>query len=266
MYPILARYGPFFLYSYTVVLAVGIAAGIGLAFWRRRGRQGSLAWLDGLLVGLVAGLIGGRAGFVWLEWAYFVERPSQILQFPQGGLNYHSALLAGLLAWWGWTVWRKRPFIPDADLLAPSFALVSAFGWLACWLEGCGYGRAAPSGHWLAADLPDTFGVYAWRYQTQLLGIGLSLLVFLWALRRQRHWPPGRALWFVIFALSLGRVGVNMLRGDPAIEIAARQIGSLRADIILDSAFAILSLILLKYNAHKIITYTKDNETNLHET
>ena len=39
------------------------------------------------------GLIGGRIGFVWLEWGYFQERPYEIFQFAHGGLTYHGALL-----------------------------------------------------------------------------------------------------------------------------------------------------------------------------
>ncbi len=250
MYPILGRYGSFFLFSYTAVISIGIIAGIGLAFWRARRRNMADVWLDGVLVALLAGLIGGRAGFVWLEWGYFGERPSQIIQLQLGGLSYHGALLAGLVGLWGWHKWRKRPlrqaqgrsFLPTADLIAPSIALASAFGWAACWLEGCGYGRTAVAGSFLAASLPDHLGIFAWRYQTQLLGIGLSLLIFIWALIRQPHWRPGQTFGFTLFALSLGRVGVDLLRGDSALFV-----GNIRADILLDAALAIISLLLLKY-------------------
>ena len=36
MHPILTRYGSFFLYSFTVVMIVGIAAGLGITAWRAR--------------------------------------------------------------------------------------------------------------------------------------------------------------------------------------------------------------------------------------
>ena len=110
MHPILTRYGSFFLYSFTVVLSIGVTAGLGLAAWRARRLVVDFVWLDMSLAGLVTGLIGGRIGFVWLEWAYFGERPYQILQFWRGGLTYHGVLFAGLLGGWGWSVLRKRPF------------------------------------------------------------------------------------------------------------------------------------------------------------
>ena len=87
MHPILTRYGSFFLYSFTVVLSSGILAGLGLAAWRVRRLMVDSVWLDMSLAGLVTGLIGGRIGFIWLEWVYFQERPYQILHLWRGGLT-----------------------------------------------------------------------------------------------------------------------------------------------------------------------------------
>lgn len=239
MYPILARYGPFFLYSFMVVLSAGIFISLGVAAWQSRRRQAGMAWVDTFLAGLAAGLVGGRIGFVWLEWAYFRERPYEIIQLNNGGLTYHGALLGGLLGAWGWCAWRKRSFLQDADLLAPALALLSGFGWLACWLDGCGYGREAPAGSLLAGSLPDHLGIFAWRYQTQMLGVGLSLLVFVLAL----FWSRRSRFFAVFLAISLGRVGIGVWRGDTAVAIA-----TFRLDTLLDAALAILSLILLQYS------------------
>jgi phosphatidylglycerol:prolipoprotein diacylglycerol transferase len=242
MYPILGRYGPFFLYSFTVVLGAGIAAGIGLAVWQTHRRNVPDDWLDGILWALLVGLLGGRVGFVAGEWTYFQERPSEIAQLWRGGLSYHGALLAGLIGYWGWCRWRKRPFPQAAALLAPAFALSSAFGWFACWFEGCAYGREALPGSRLASALPDAFGVFTWRYQTQLLGVGFALVVFLIALHWQRRNFSPMVFWFVLGTLSLGRAAITLLRGDPA-----PLWGQIRIDTILDGMLAILFLILLQY-------------------
>lgn len=242
MHPILTRYGSFFLYSFTAVLSIGIVVGLGVTAWRARRLARGSAWFDTFLAGLVTGWVGGRMGFIWLEWAYFQERPYEILQIGNGGLTYHGALLGGLLGAWGWSLLRQRSFLRDADLLAPGLALMSAFGWLACWLDGCGYGREAPPGSIWAGNLPDHLGIYAWRYQTQLLGVGLSLLVFLVALAWRRRGSGSGAFYLVLFTLSLGRVGIGLWRGDTAVTI-----GAVRLDILLDAALAFLSLILLQY-------------------
>src|SRR5690606_33850876 len=107
MYPILTRYGSFFLYSYTVVMGVGLLVAVGVAVWENRrkglgirdwglrgeeketgrleterlvsggratggGRRSTRAvWLDGVIWALLVGLVVGRVAFVAVNWAYF---------------------------------------------------------------------------------------------------------------------------------------------------------------------------------------------------
>jgi phosphatidylglycerol:prolipoprotein diacylglycerol transferase len=237
MEPILARYGPFFLYSYSVVMGVGILAGLGLMAWLDRRETGEhLSWLDGLLAGMVAALVGGRLAFVWANWSYFQGQAHETWLVWRGGLSYHGALLVGLLAFGLWSFWRGRTPANDLGLLAPALALVSASGWFACWLEGCAYGRETVYG-FLAADLPDSFGVFALRYQTQLLGVILSLVALALILALRRRARPGQLFWFALLLLSAGRLAVSLLRGD-----AMPLLGTFRLDTILELALVIIAL------------------------
>ena len=249
MAPIWGRYGPFFLYGYSVVLGLGVLAALGVTalLARRRGplppiplpvggvRVGSAAdegvsgplpnplpvgegtsgWLDGALAAGGGALLGGRAVFVWLNAAYFAENPAEAGQLWLGGLNYHGALLGGLAALWLWARLSGRPFRRYAGLLAPGLALLVAFGWAACAVEGCAYGRAAAPGLW-AGDLPDDAGVYALRYRTQLAGALGALLVFAgacWAAGRVR---PATLFWATLSGLALVHGVVALGRGDPS--------------------------------------------------
>ncbi|UCG25050.1 MAG: prolipoprotein diacylglyceryl transferase [Chloroflexota bacterium] len=240
MYPIIGRYGPFFLYSYTVVMAVGLAAGIGLTAWlERRDGDHRPGWIDGLIVASLAGLVGGRAGFVVANWTYFSEEPGQIGLVWQGGLSYHGALLVGLLGLLVWTAWRGQVLAQYAGLLAPALVLVSAFGWLACWFEGCAFGRETTFGP-LAADLPDSYGVFGLRYQTQLLGLALCLLLFPVTLAIRGRLRPGLLFGLTLILLSAGRLVVTLFRGD---EIG--MLGPVRWDTVLDGALVVLVLLAL---------------------
>jgi len=245
MYPILARYGSLFIYSYTVVWALGIIAGIGLLAWMAR-YNFVPDWFDLLLIVFVTAILGGRIGFILLRLDYFQERPSEIWHIWQGGLSYHAALLAGLFALAIWTIWKKRSFYRYTALLAPAFALVTVFGWTACWLEGCAYGREAIFGP-LVADLPDDFGVFALRYQSQMVGIFLTLLAFFIILWLQKRLLPGPLFLISLAAVSLAHLLVTLLRGDPTIYI-----GSLRLDTLLNSLLVFISLLLLQYEQLKI--------------
>lgn len=241
MLPILGRYGPFFLYSYQVVMGVGLAAGLGLTAWRARkvGAERWPGWLDATLVGLGVGLVGGRAVFVATHWAYFAENPGEMGLVWRGGLSYHGVFVAGLLGMWGWLRWQERSFAPYADLLAPALALASSFGWLACYLAACAYGRETSLG-WLAADRPDSYGVYAVRYQTQLLGLALTLplVPLLW--RWREKWRDGRLFWLALGWLSGGRLLVSLWRGDEMLLI-----GRLRLDTLSEIILTLISCIVL---------------------
>ena len=240
MYPILTRLGSFFVYSYTAVFAIGL--GLCWAITRRQATQQNIAgWSDAALATLLSGWLGARLGFVLLNWGYFAERPSEIFQLWQGGLTAYGALVGGLLGLRLWCWWRKRPFLPYANLFSPALLLLIATGWTACWFEGCAFGAETTLGL-LAANLPDTFGVFAVRYQTQLLGMLLNLAAFGLLLWRQRRWGDGRLFAITLLTANLIHLGLTFLRGD-----AVPTLAGWRLDSWLALLFATVGLFLLQY-------------------
>ncbi len=234
MTPILGRFGPNLLYSYTIFIGLGIAAGLGVTAVRAR-RLPLPDWFDAALAGLSGGLIGGRAGFVISQGAYFAERPSAIWQLWQGGYTYHGALFGALLGLALWCIWQKRRFAAYADLFAPGIALGQAFGWLACWFQGCAYGKETTLG-FLATAVPDEYGLFAVRYATQLLGLAWALIVFAFALLTASRWRSGQLFWATLALLSLGYAALGLLRGDPVLFF-----GSMRLDFVLNSTLVLIS-------------------------
>lgn len=241
MYPILTRLGPFFVYSYTAVYAVGF-----LLSWSIIKQQVSSEtqnnWPNAALATLVSGWLGARLSFVLLNWSYFVERPSELLRLWQGGLTAYGGLVGGILGLWLWCKWQKRPFHVYAALFSSPLLLLTATGWAACWLEGCAYGAETTLGP-LAADLPDIFGVFALRYQTQLLGIVLNLVAFAILLRGQQRGRNSRLFPIALLMANLIHFGLTFIRGD-AVPI----LGGWRLDSWLAAMFAILGLTLLQYS------------------
>lgn len=247
MAPIWGRYGPFFLYGYSVVLGLGVMAALAVTAWRARRKdtlpnplplgEGTGAWLDGALTAAGGALVGGRAVYVWLNAAYFAENPTETAQVWLGGLNYHGALVGGLAALWLWARLSGRPFLRHAALFAPGLALLVAFGWAACAVEGCAFGRAAPPGLW-AGDLPDDTGVFALRYRTQIGGVVGALAVFAviwWAAARLR---PAALVWTTLGGLAVVHIVVALGRGDASpVVLGARldllvELGLLAAAVI----------------------------------
>jgi phosphatidylglycerol:prolipoprotein diacylglycerol transferase len=231
MYPILGRSGPFFLYSYTAILGGGLLLALGIT--RGLARDWNVApWWRGVVLALAVALVAGRAGFVAGRLDYYRLHPDEIGLVWQGGLSYHAALPAALATLWLWCRRHHLSFYRLAGLLAPATLLWGAAGWFACWLEGCAYGRETALG-WLAADLPDSFGVYAVRYQTQLLGVAAFLLLALLVWRLHRRLPERSLFWLALALASVSRALLTLWRGDPVPEI-----GGWRVDTIVDVLLA----------------------------
>lgn len=235
MWPIWGRYGAFFLYSYQVVLGLGVLAGLGITAVRLQ--RTSLGWLDAALASMVGALLGGRAGFVWGAWDYFQQRPSEIWQLSNGGLSYLGALAGGGLAFWLYGRWRNLPVAAIADDLAAGLVVTTALGWLACWLAGLAYGREGLLG-WLTADLPDNYGVFALRYQTQAMGMATAVLILavLW------RWQGNGRFWLTLALLSASQTLITFYRGD-----TVPLWHGWRLDTLLNGALSVFALILLQY-------------------
>jgi len=243
VYPILARYGSFLFYSYTAAMGAGLLLALGLA-WRQARRSRTAigthsyeGWPDAVIVGLAVALVVGRVLFVAVNWDYYQDNLDESWLLWQGGISYHGAVLTGLLALWVWSRLHGVSFGALGGLLALPAAVWSAFGWLACYLDGCAYGRETLIGP-LAADLPDNFGVFAVRYQTQLMGVALSLLALalLWWARRRMSRTA--LFWTALFLLSAGRAAVDVVRGDPM-----RVIAGLRLDFVADATLALAAVL-----------------------
>ena len=246
MYPILARLGPFTLYSFTVLLDLGIVA--ALVWLDRSARARGVAssrWLDAGLVALAVGLIGARASYVLINWAYFYNHLDEALRLWQGGLSWHGGLLAGVLALAVWSRWRGLPLGDIADAAAPGLLLALAAGWIGCLLAGYAYGREVfdPASPWrrLAAELPDVYGVVAPRLVTQALAAGwaLAVLALLLALRRLAL-PAGGRFLLAVGLFSLGLFVAGFTRGD-----ASPQLGRWRLDQAVDLGIALVALVRL---------------------
>ncbi len=182
------------------------------------------AVLDAGFWALLGGVMGGRVGYVAANWAYYADHLDKALNVREGGLSWHGALFGACAAIALWYVVRGhyRPPLSDwrdlMDAIAPGVALGGTFGWLGSLLTGSAYGAEAsgyaPPLSWLAADLPDIYGVDAVRFITQPLMIVWCLLLWsvLWGLRRRLLRGFSFALYLLLYALA--DFGVTFLRGD----------------------------------------------------
>src|ERR1051325_9667480 len=130
--------------NYALLFALATVLGLYLAV-----RQAKRTTLDPYLVfkagviTIVAAFVAARL-FVALEkFGYYSQNPIEILYYWQDGLASSGAYIGGLLAVVIFS-WRSglQP-LKFLDCAAPSVALAIFFGRIACFVNGCCYGRAS---------------------------------------------------------------------------------------------------------------------------
>jgi len=214
--------GPFRLPTYATLLSLGLSGGILLSVWQgvRRGFAPDQPF-DAALLGAVGSLVGARAAYVAVNWAYYGDHLSEAFRFWTGGLAWQGGLSLGLLLVALYGVRFRLSLGALFDSLALGLAWFTLFIWLGSGSANDVYGRETfPTDGllWaLSADLPDLYGLRAPRVNVSLLGSIWSglVLIALWFLRG-RLISPG-SLFFAALVLSgLGGLALVPLQASQA--------------------------------------------------
>lgn len=220
MFPTLIHLGPFQLPTYATLLSLGLVGAVLFSIWQGT-REGIAPTqpFDVTLLGISGGLVGARAAYVAVNWAFYRDHLSEALRLWAGGLAWQGGLVLGLFLV---TLYGLRSRL-SLGLLLDRLTLGVAWFSLCVWL-GSGsandvYGREAfPTDGvlWsLSADLPDLYGLRAPRVNVPLLGIGWSVLAFvvLWFLRERLR--VSGALFYTYLALTgLGGLALVPLQAN----------------------------------------------------
>lgn len=160
MYRIIFSFGPFSIYSYGLMLAIGFL--VALWFAQRRAKNLKLdanKIADLCFYLIVAGILGARILYVLLNWRYFRENLFDILKVWEGGLVYYGGLILGFFVYI-WFVWKnKLSFAKIADLMSVPLSVGIFFGRIGCFLNGCCYGNISKTWgiSFPAKDIPPVF-------------------------------------------------------------------------------------------------------------
>jgi phosphatidylglycerol:prolipoprotein diacylglycerol transferase len=157
---------------------------------------------------VIAGVIGSRLFFVFLNLAYFQENPLEIIFLHHGGLAWQGGLVFATLAGVGFIRYKKMPLLKTLDFVIPYAALGQAMGRIGCLLNGCCQGREWIHGLYFPAE-------QARLHPTQLYSaINLLIIFFILKWSQSRNKVEGRIfVWYFILA-SVERFFVQFLRAD----------------------------------------------------
>ena len=236
MFPVL-QIGSIALPTAPLILMLGVWVGAWLAEREatRLGLSGdSIAGL--LMVGLVAGLIGARLGYVAQHFGSYRAEPLGVFSPNPATLALGPGLLGGLIAMLLDGRRRNLPLWRTLDALAPGLAILGIASGAANLASGAAFG--AP------AQLP--WSITLWeqpRHPTQAYDIvGALAILGIWRLSRARSPFDGFSFLLVIALSAAARVFLEAFRGDSWIII-----GGLRGAQVIGLIILALCLAALRH-------------------
>lgn len=212
MHPILFHVGAVPVNGYGFLIVCGMIASATLASLhaRKKGIRPEWIW-DVAILGLVAGIVGGRLGFVLLERPDLLSHPKEAIAIWHGGMVFYVGFLIATAACVAYVRWRGLSIGVMVDLVAPVIPLGHALARLGCFFAGCCYGKAISWGI-VFPVLED--GVP--RHPTQLYEAAglMALFAAFWAIRDRPRRYDGQLLVGYIAAYAVLRFGLEFLRAD----------------------------------------------------
>lgn len=217
MIPILFSFGAVHLYSYGLMIALGVLASIFLM--ERQALKTS--WIsksiiqDMVMITIFAGFFGARLFYVVKFSGEYLANPIRIFAVWEGGLIFYGGLFASLPALAFYLRKHKIPFLKGLDFIIPYVALTHAFGRIGCFLNGCCHGKQCDL-PW-AVSFPE--GPYSIHPAQLYEAFGL-LIIFLFLVRRfQKHPFQGEIFSFYLMVYGLLRWIMECFRDNPVFAL-----------------------------------------------
>lgn len=218
MLPELFSIGPVTIYSYGLMIAIGVITAIWLGEYNAK--KTGLAE-DGFIT--MMGVISVIGGFLGAKILYFItilpeviQNPSIILQELSNGFVVYGGLIGGILTAYVYCRIKKVNFWAAFDIAAPVIALAQFFGRIGCFLAGCCYGKLTDSIFGVEFHQSSYAPTGVALFPIQLVSAGLNLLnfLFLYLLWKKAFMKKGMVGATYIITYSIGRFILEFFRGD----------------------------------------------------
>jgi phosphatidylglycerol---prolipoprotein diacylglyceryl transferase len=217
MFPELFRIGNITIYSYGLMMALGILGALAISVYRGKGRGYNVdIIMDLSFYAVIGGIIGAKLLYFITEAKSIIQRPANIFDMLTSGFVVYGAILGGVFAGFIYCRIKKLKFLEYFDLIAPSLAFAQGVGRIGCLLAGCCYGKETDS----FLGIVFKHSLYARNdvklFPTQIFSslgdfsIAIILLIFARAERKK-----GQVAGLYLILYSIGRFFIEFYRDDP---------------------------------------------------
>ncbi|MDO5099845.1 MAG: prolipoprotein diacylglyceryl transferase [Corynebacterium sp.] len=251
---------PIRAYALCIIAGIIVALAVGRKRYAARGGQPDMV-LDAAIIAVPAGIIGGRLYHVITDYdKYFCDscNPIDALKITNGGLGIMGAVLVGTLSVYAYFRYKKVPFAPFADALAPGVVLAQAIGRLGNWFNQELYGeettvpwaleiyyRVNSAGEYAPLTGRSTGEVIATVHPTFLYEMLWNILVFFFLINMDRIAKLGHGRVFALYVASYaaGRFVIENMRTDEATLVYGIRINAIVTAVIFVLALVVFFLL-----------------------
>lgn len=223
MFPELFKIGGITIYSYGLMIALGIVCALCLALYRGKKKGFNAEVVTDLsFYAMIGGIIGAKVLYFITEAPSIINKPSVIFSMLTSGFVVYGAILGGVLGAYLYCRHRKLEFLKYFDLLVPSLALAQGIGRIGCLLAGCCYGKETNSVLGIVFKHSDYAPNCVKIYPTQIFSSAgdflIAAILIIYA-RKDRRQGKVAGLYMILY--SIGRFFVEFLRDDPRGKIGS---------------------------------------------
>lgn len=213
MSPILFKLGSFTLYSYGLLMAVGVLVGLSVMTHEAKRYRWNVDQITRLYVfTFLMGLVGSRVVYVMTR----LNEPNADILAMLFNLRAGFVYYGGLIASWLYLVWYiKRHRLPTwavSDVCSMAICLGLAVGRVGCTLGGCCYGSPTDMPWGIVMEKEAALGPLhpVQMYEAIFL---VAIFVGFWIRRKTKAYDGEITVWFV-GSYAVARFILEIYRGD----------------------------------------------------
>ena len=251
---------PIRAYALCIIAGIIVALWIGQKRYAARGGEREIV-LDAAIVAVPTGIIGGRLYHVMTDYdKYFCSTcdPVDALKITNGGLGIWGAVVLGTVSVYAYLRFKKIPFAPFADALAPAVVLAQAIGRLGNWFNQELFGaettvpwglkifnRVDELGNYAPVTGHSTGEVLQVVHPTILYELLWNVLVFGFLILVDRKFTLGHGRVFALYVAgyTLGRTVIESMRTDPATMVFGLRINFIVSIVVFIIAVVVFFLL-----------------------
>ena len=251
---------PIRAYALCIIAGIIVALWIGQKRYAARGGEREIV-LDAAIVAVPTGIIGGRLYHVMTDYdKYFCSTcdPVDALKITNGGLGIWGAVVLGTVSVYAYLRFKKIPFAPFADALAPAVVLAQAIGRLGNWFNQELFGaettvpwglkifnRVDELGNYAPVTGHSTREVLQVVHPTFLYELLWNVLVFGFLILVDRKFRLGHGRVFALYVAgyTLGRTVIESMRTDPATMVFGLRINFIVSIVVFIIAVVVFFLL-----------------------